>query len=310
VTSDRDLRPVRLGLSIPGGDGREEELALARRLGYEAVEISMDGTGLVFGGRLHPARLREALEAFGRHSFSYSVHSPSSLDLRDRRNRDAQLDLARATLRFSREVGARVLVIHFEQRHRDQEDEAAFTDGILRLSDEAGDVLLGIENIEVERVDPVVERVGEIGRPNVVMTLDVGHAMLAAAQFEFDLLDAIRAARPHVRHVHVNDNFGRYDPLRLENFTLYKTQTPADTFPLGKGDLHLPVGWGSIPLERVLALLAGYRGTVIHEYRHRLFQASLEADYGAARRLVDFLIGAPAREAEGRDGLPRIPGTR
>ena len=247
----------------------------------------MDGTGLIFGGRLHPERLTEALRAFAGQPFSYSVHSPSSLDLRDRRNREAQMALARATLGFSREVGARVLVIHFEQQSRDREDEAAFTDAILRLSDDAGDVLLGVENIEVERVEPVVERVREIGRPNVIMTFDVGHAALAAAQFGFDLMDAVRTARPVVGHLHVNDNFGRYDPLRLENFTLYRTQTPADTFPLGKGDLHLPVGWGALPLEQVFGALRGYRGTVIHEYRYQLFAASVEADFARARALVD-----------------------
>jgi sugar phosphate isomerase/epimerase len=284
---------LRLGLAIRGGERRDEELALARRLGYDAVEISMDGTGLVFGGRLHPERLRRALRAFAAHPFSYSVHSPSRLDLRDRRNREAQMDLARAALRFSREVEARVLVIHFEQESRDREDEAAFTEAVLRLSDEAGGVLLGIENIEVERVEPVIARVREIARPNVIMTLDVGHAVLAAAQFGFDVMEAAAAARPLVGHVHINDNFGRYDPLRLENFTLYRTQTPADTFPLGKGDLHLPVGWGAIPLERVFAVLRGYRGTVIHEYRHHLFPDSVEEDYVRARTLVRGLEDSP-----------------
>jgi sugar phosphate isomerase/epimerase len=300
VPIEANTPPVRLGLSIRGGDRREEELALARRLGYDAVEISMDGTGLIFGGRLHPGLLRDAVDAFGRQPFTYSVHSPSSLDLRDRRNREPQMDLARAALRFSREVGARVLVIHFEQLSRDREDEAAFTDAIRRLSDEAGDVLLGIENIEVERVEPVVERVREIGRPNVVMTLDVGHAMLAAAYFRFNLLEAIAAARPLVRHVHMNDNFGRYDPLRLENFTLYRTQTPADTFPLGKGDLHLPVGWGAIPLDRVFEALQGYRGAVIHEYRYPLFLSTAEADYARARALTDALTGTAGRTADTR----------
>jgi sugar phosphate isomerase/epimerase len=286
-----DAPPARLGLAIRAGERRDEELTLARRLGYDAVEISMDGTGMIFGGRLHPERLREALRAFAGHPFGYSVHSPSSLDLRDRRNRNVQLDLARATLRFSREVGARVLVIHFERRSDDREDEAAFTEAILRLSDEAGDVLLGIENIEIERVEPVASRVREIDRPNVIMTLDVGHAALAAAQFGFDLVEAVGGALPVVGHVHMNDNFVRYDPLRLENFTLYRTQTPADTFPLGKGDLHLPVGWGAIPLDRVFETLRGYRGTVIHEYRHQLFAASVEADYVRARALVDTLDG-------------------
>ncbi len=280
---------VRLGMSIRGGEHRDDELALARHLGYDAVEISMDGTGMVFGGRLNPEVLRDTLASFSRDDLWYSVHSPSSLDLRDRANREVQLALARATLRFTREVGGRVLVVHFERRSPDPEDEVAFADAIRRLSDEAGDVLLGIENIEIERVEPVIEFVKRMNRPNVAMTLDIGHAYLAAAHFRFDFLEAVRDAFPVVRHVHVNDNFGRYDPLRLENFTLYRTQTPADTFPLGKGDLHLPVGWGAIPLDRVCGLLGGYQGTLIHEYRAHLFLPYAGPAYAAARRIAEML---------------------
>ena len=282
-----------LGLSIRGGERREEELRFARKVGYTAVEISLDGTGLVFGGRLHPPMLRDALAAFRKHEFRYSVHSPSSLDLRDRANREIQLALARAALQFCREVGGRVLVIHFEQQSQDPEDEAAFEEAVLRLSDEAGDVLLGVENIEVERVEPVIDCVRRINRANVAMTLDIGHAHLAAAYFRFDFLEAIRSALPHVRHVHVNDNFGRYDPLRLENFTLYRTQTQADIFPLGKGDLHLPVGWGTIPLENAFEYLRGFRGTVVHEYRYNLFLGSAEDDFTRFQSLVA-MIDQPA----------------
>lgn len=284
-----------LGLSIQGGERREEELRFARRLGYTAVEIGMDGTGMMFGGQLHRHRLREALPAFAKYDFRYSVHSPRSLDLRDRANREIQMTLARSTLEFCREVGGRVIVLHFDQRSQDPEDEAAFEEALLKLSDEAGDVVLGIENIEVEQIDPVVECVRRINRPNVAMTLDVGHAHLAAAYFRFELLDAIRSALSHIRHVHVNDNFGRFDPLRLENMHVYRTQTPADTFPLGKGDLHLPVGWGAIPLERVFGVLRGYRGTVIHEYRYHLFLGSAEDDFGRMQSL-SAILDRPGKE--------------
>jgi sugar phosphate isomerase/epimerase len=278
-----------LGVSIGGGDRRDEELRWARAVGYNAVEISMDGTGLIFGGRLERRRAGPTVSVFRKHDFRYSVHGPRSLDLRDRANREVQMLLARSTLEFCRAVDAKVLVLHFDQRSQDPEDESAFEEGVLRLSDEAGDVLVGIENIEVERMEPVVECVRRLNRPNVGMTLDIGHARLAAAYFRVDCLEAVRQALPYVRHVHVNDNFGRYDPLRLENFTLYRTQTPADTFPLGKGDLHLPVGWGSIPLEQVFALLRGYRGTVVHEYRAQLFPDSAEEDFARVEALVEAL---------------------
>ena len=257
-------------------------------------------TGLIFGGQLQPQMLRDALAGFAKQDFRYSVHSPSSLDLRDRANRENHLALARAALQFCRAAGGRILVIHFEQQSQDPEDEAAFEDAIRRLSDEAGDVLLGIENIEVERVDPVIDCVRRLNRPNVVMTLDVGHAYLASVYFRFDFFEAVRAALPFVRHVHVNDNFGRYDPLRLENFTLYRTQTPADTYPLGKGDLHLPVGWGTIPLEKVFGLLRGFRGTVVHEYRYNLFLGSADEDYARLQNLFAMLEDPAPGPEKGR----------
>ncbi len=278
---------VLLGMAIRGGERREAELALAHRVGYDAAEISMDGTGIIFGGHLHPRLLRDALEEFARHDLVYTVHAPSSLDLRDRTHRDVQMLLARSTLEFCQRVGGRVLVLHFERQSPDPRDEEAFEDAVLRLSDDAGDrVTLAVENIEVERVEPVVECVDRIGRPNVAMALDIGHAYLAASHFGVDFLETIKQALPFIRHIHVNDNFGRYDPLRLENFTLYRTQTPADTFPLGKGDLHLPVGWGAIPLRQAFASLGGYEGIVIHEYRYPLFLASAEEDCARARSLV------------------------
>jgi sugar phosphate isomerase/epimerase len=275
-----------VGVSIRGGAQRDDELRWARTVGYNAVEISMDGTGLMFGGRLQPRLLPTALRAFQKHDVRYSVHSPRSLDLRDRANREIQMTLARSTLEFCRAVGGRVLVLHYEQRSEDPEDESAFDEGVRALSDEAGDVVIGVENIEVERMEPVVECVRRLNRPNVGMTLDVGHAHLAAVYFRFDFLAGIRAALPYLRHVHVNDNFGRYDPLRLENLTLYRTQTPADTFSVGKGDLHLPVGWGSIPYGDVFRLLRGYRGAVVHEYLAHLFLDSAEEDFARMEELV------------------------
>ncbi|HEY6103110.1 MAG TPA: sugar phosphate isomerase/epimerase, partial [bacterium] len=112
----------------------------------------------------------------------------------------------------------------------------------------------------------------KVDRPNVGLTFDVGHAFLAAHYFGFDYLEAVRSARPLLIHLHVTDNFGRYDPLRLENFTLYRTQRPRDILPVGRGDLHLPVGWGAIPYEATFDALRGYGSMVITEYRYDLFR--------------------------------------
>ena len=182
--------------------------------------------------------------------------------------------MAESVVEFCRLIHAEVLVLHFEQQSADPAVEAAFLDATRRLADRAQDqrLRIGVENIEVERLAPVLEFVRRVDRPNVGLTFDVGHAFLAARYFGFDYLEAVRAAGPLLIHLHVTDNFGRYDPLRLENFTLYRTQRSRDIFPVGRGDLHLPVGWGAIPYDQTFAALRGYQGSVITEYRYNLFR--------------------------------------
>ncbi len=263
-----------VGIAVSHTADLHGELTFLHDLGYDAVEISPDAFDLIFCGRLHSPLVNDVVPVLERHGFRYSVHSPAALDLRDLRDRDLQVQMAESVVEFCRLIRAEVLVLHFEQQSEDAAVETAFLDATRRLADRAQDqrLRIGVENIEVERLAPVLEFVRRVDRPNVGLTFDVGHAFLAARHFGFDYLEAVRAARPLLIHLHVTDNFGRYDPLRLENFTLYRTQRSRDIFPVGRGDLHLPVGWGAIPYDQTFAALRGYQGSVITEYRYNLFR--------------------------------------
>ncbi|TMJ09825.1 MAG: sugar phosphate isomerase/epimerase [Bacillati bacterium ANGP1] len=263
-----------VGIAVSHTTDLHGELTFFHDLGYDAVEISPDAFDLIFCGRLHSPLVNDVVPVLERHGFRYSVHSPAALDLRDLRDHELQVQMAESVVEFCRLIHAEVLVLHFEQQSADPAVEAAFLDATRRLADRAQDqrLRIGVENIEVERLAPVLEFVRRVDRPNVGLTFDVGHAFLAARHFGFDYLEAVRAARPLLIHLHVTDNFGRYDPLRLENFTLYRTQRSRDIFPVGRGDLHLPVGWGAIPYDQTFAALRGYQGSVITEYRYNLFR--------------------------------------
>ena len=267
--------PNPVGIAVSPTSDLQHELVFLHDLGYDAVEISPDGFDLIFCGRLQYPLVNDVVPVLERHGFRYSVHSPAALDLRDLRDRDLQMQMAESVVEFCRLIHAEVLVLHFEQQSTDAAVETAFLDSVRRLADRAQNqrLRIGIENIEVERLAPVLDFVRRVDRPNVGLTFDVGHAFLAARYFGFDYLEAVRAARSPLIHLHVTDNFGRYDPLRLENFTLYRTQRTRDIFPVGRGDLHLPVGWGAIPYEETFASLRGYQGSVITEYRYNLFRA-------------------------------------
>jgi sugar phosphate isomerase/epimerase len=122
----------------------------------------------------------------------------------------------------------------------------------------------------------LVRQVNEVNHPNLGLTLDLGHLILAANVCGFDYLEAIRQAAPHVRHIHGHDNFGRlgsvFDDLHAR-------------IPYGDGDLHLPLGWGTIPHLDSLAQLVDYEGLYVLEIRPR-FRGHFADTLRTTRNLV------------------------
>jgi sugar phosphate isomerase/epimerase len=127
------------------------------------------------------------------------------------------------------------------------------------------------------RLDLLSAQVQEIGASNVGLTLDVGHAYLAAPFWSTDLLTALTKAAPHVRHLHWHDNFGRLDG---HSAALH------DRLPNGEGDLHLPPGWGDIPLDSVRSCLDGYAGWLTLEI-HPRYRAHYHEALVRTRVLMD-----------------------
>ncbi len=110
------------------------------------------------------------------------------------------------------------------------------------------------------RLDLLAQQLTAIDSPHVGLTLDVGHAFLAAPFWRgTSFLAAIEGCAPWVRHVHLHDNFGQLDDV---------AETDWERLTLGEADNHMPPGWGRIPLAEVLLILhhAGYDGLLSMEF--------------------------------------------
>lgn len=118
------------------------------------------------------------------------------------------------------------------------------------------------------RIEPIVAQLEAIDHPSIAMTLDIAHLHIAAHDLGFDYLEAVRTAAPWVRHLHVNDNFGRLD----QGF-----DAEHDRWAFGEADMHLPPAWGSIPYQEVFARLPEYEGDLILEIKPGFFDAFGEA---------------------------------
>lgn len=110
------------------------------------------------------------------------------------------------------------------------------------------------------RTSALVAQAEAVDHPNVGITLDLAHLHLATQALGEDYLEAISTAAPWVRHLHINDNFGKLDAgVDYEGYRL----------PYGEADLHLPPGWGRIPFAEAFARLGDYEGDIVLEIKER-----------------------------------------
>jgi len=273
--------------------------------GLTAAEISVHGLDAIKNGRLDQKRTAEVAKILGDLPLAYSTHAPNPLNLMDRRCPEMQRDVLLASLEFTERIGAACMVYH-PGRYLAEEEFAAR--GPLSLSaDEQDDLLAGEAEllqtaatafpgvvIAMENARPylyhspycyaeiphvLVDQIRRIDRPNVRMNLDFGHLHLSAKFYDLDMVAEVRTAAPLIAHCHVHDNFGH------SVYAAEKIQT--HQLPFGRGDSHMPVGWGSIPFQELFALfITDYHGLLICELRSRYFD-----NIGEARDNLAAILG-------------------
>lgn len=246
-----------------GVSGLAEDLEALKNAGPDFVEVWPQNLGVILGGRLDKIRLRTVGDLLLGAGFAYTVHAPLEVNLMDLTSHDLQRDVLGASLRFARGIGAEVVVCHAGQRvgARDARysmgDQLSAERSALRAAgDLAGEmgVTITVENYYPElpilrgavydySVWPsgLAEQISTVDHPAVGVCLDVGHAALAAGFFGFDLIEECAAIAPLVRHVHLHDN--------LQRTNLTGEPPVSEHTAYGLGDLHLPPGRGTIPLE-------------------------------------------------------------
>jgi sugar phosphate isomerase/epimerase len=272
------------------------DLEAFQGFGLTSAEISVHGMDAVKNGRLDRRRTAEVRELLAEFPFDYSVHAPNPLNLMDRLYTELHREVLWASLEFSAQIGARVMVYH-PGRYQAEEEfgvrgpvplGGAERQGLLEeeagVLGEAADAFPGVV-IAMENARPYLHhspycyaelprdlkiQVERIGRKNVRINLDFGHLQMASRFYGLDAVAEVRGIAPLIAHCHVHDNFG--NPV----YHTEKTQT--HQIPFGKGDSHMPVGWGSIPFSGIFAeFIDSYDGLLICEMRGRYFEHTGES---------------------------------
>ena len=88
---------------------------------------------------------------------------------------------------------------------------------------------------------------------------------MASKFYGFDPIMAVCNIKDLIAHTHIHDNFG--------NAVYYHEKQQTHQIPFGRGDSHMPVGWGEIPIKEILSTFIGsYDGMFMMELRSRYFE--------------------------------------
>ena len=255
-------------------------------LGLGHVEIPAYAYDLAVGGRPIATRLAELETACRGRPHGFTVHGPLTTNfMAPQEGRLAlALDVTRTFIEISARIGAPHLVVHAGMLLAGEvpslEDAyARQRDWLTRAGDiaVAHSVTLCIENLFAFppfALTPsparLAREIATIGHPAVKATFDFSHAWIHAGQAGFDFIAEARALAPHAVHLHLHDSFGRDD--------LPWSYAGAEAVAYGAGDLHLPLGWGSLPLDDIARTCRFPSGLIaIHELNRRFWR-----DRGAA----------------------------
>ncbi len=280
--------------------------------GLEAVEIPVHGVDAIKNGVLDRRKLQSVLGILREFDFQHSVHSPNPLNLMDEKNFPKHYSVFQASLEFTAEIGARVLVYHagrfipeetfclplvprrdLERAEKllEQEREA-----LRKLAEEFPQVVIAVENARPylyhspycygERIDFLRDQIRAVNRPNVQITLDIGHMFMSSRFYAFDPAEAAGSIKDLIVHTHAHDNFG--------GAIYYNEKIQTHQIPMGRGDAHRPVGWGAVPFSSILSsFLPSYSGLIIMELRSRYFE-NLKESKANLVQLIGSLNSRPA----------------
>lgn len=282
-----------------------DDLTAFQKFGLTAAEISIHGLDLVRNGGLNRRRTAEIATIMADFPFKYSAHAPNPLNLMNSHSFAMHRDVLHASLECSAAIGVQCMVYHPGRFLAEEEfalrgpivmtegEKQGLLDHEAGVLQEAADdfpgVIIAMENARpylhhspycyAEIPSELAVQIRRIDRPNVRMTLDFGHLHLSSRHFQLDPLMEVRAVAPFIAHCHVHDNFG--------HSVFYTEKTQTHQIPFGRGDSHMPVGWGSVPFHRLFAeFIHEYEGLLICELRSRYFEQTREA----ADNLADLLV--------------------
>lgn len=269
---------MQIGLSIHPewikGDWNllEQELNAVSAAGADTCELVLHGLDVVIGDRILEEREGTLKKLLRKYPLAYTLHVPYELDLTDSELGELYRKVMEQSVILAKNIECSVVVYHAGNAKEEGYSEDREVEIVRNILRQAETVKVCMENgpyypehsLSPGRSAQAMCRfAGKVDHGQFGLTFDVGHAFLNNSGNGEQLLEELATAMPYIAHIHLHDNMGI--PCTDSGFT------DSHKITCGMGDIHLPLGWGKIPLDAVLTQLkeGDYPGIINLEIEKR-----------------------------------------
>ncbi len=264
----------------------------ADRLAVDFVELPLFAMDIIAGGRIIPSKMKAIKGIAADRPYRYTAHGHISVNLMDVPER---LALHTALLAVSLEAAAELGAVHYVMHGGVIDASRAGEADALRAQQRdilaefapiaaAHGITIVVENLYTHNParttalpSQVALDIELISHPNVKACLDFSHGFINCTKHGVDLAAEAKQLAPHAKHLHIHDSFGRLESM--------PTVSRAERLAYGMGDLHLPIGWGSIPWDELMTSLHFADGAILMLELSHAYWSELEPTVEALRRL-------------------------
>ncbi len=241
-------------------------------LGVNTIELPIFDMDVIVGGKVRKAQLDVLRAACANRRVGWTVHGPLAINLMDEPFRlPRHFEVLSAALEVAGALRATNYVLHTGLRPIQSSEgiEAAYArqrEWLAKAGDiaEVHGVTICVENLfddhwgkdHTARASRLAAELKAVNHPNVRATVDFSHAHLDCGFHGHDVVAEVTPLAALAPHLHIHDSFGRPDDIFM--------YTTGERLAYGHGDLHLPVGWGSVPWDALLKACTFPKGVVFN----------------------------------------------
>ena len=273
----------------------KKQLVFFEEIGAGSVEIPLYELDVLCGKKIVKDELNFLQETLKPSKLNFSLHGSMSVNLMDEEYLDDHIEILKRDIEVSEAINSKILVTHFGYTNIENYKNKAKYKKLLQNQTEiyfkmaeyakSHNVTLAIENLfpftpisYAPLPSEIAEQISSINHPNARTTIDFSHAYLNCTHNKVDFIEQIKTMVPITSHLHIHDSFGRLKKM--------DTYMHSEDVTYGQGDIHLPLGWGDIPFEKIFSKFLFSSDIFLNFELSDRYKKYYKSSYETAKKLI------------------------